>query len=77
MDAELNKSRSDVPVGAYRVDIFITENGTDGRNVIIENQYGQTNHDHLGKIITRGSDKRANIVIWVAERFGHVRTGNF
>lgn len=41
----------EVPVGAYRADIFTTENSTDARNVIIENQYGQTNHDHLGKII--------------------------
>ena len=60
----------EVPVGGYRADISTAENSTDARNVIIENQYGQTNHDHLGKIITYGSGKRANIVIWVAEKAG-------
>ena len=55
-------------VGTYRVDIFATENSTEGRNIIIENQYGQTNHDHLGKIITYASGKKANVIIWIAEK---------
>lgn len=61
----------EVPVGAYRADIFTTENSTDGRNVIIENQYGQTNHDHLGKIITYGSGKTEAFIggKWVKSKY--------
>ena len=54
-------------VGTYRVDIFATENSTEGRNIIIENQYGQTNHDHLGKIITYRTAFNAKIAIWIVE----------
>lgn len=57
----------EISVGQYRADIFTTEMGRDSQKVIIENQYGQTDHDHLGKIITYSSGKKANIVIWVAE----------
>lgn len=58
----------EVSVGVYRADIFTTEQGTEERRVIIENQYGQTNHDHLGKIITYASGKKANIIIWIVEK---------
>jgi len=36
---------------SLRVDIFGMEEGSD-RRIIIENQLEDTNHDHLGKIIT-------------------------
>ena len=39
------------PVGGFNVDLYATEAGT-GRKVIIENQLEDTDHDHLGKIIT-------------------------
>ncbi len=60
--------QQEVHVGPYRVDILAKENSTAERNIIIENQYGQTNHDHLGKIITYASGKQAKIVIWIAEK---------
>ncbi len=60
--------QQEVHVGPYRVDILATENSTAERNIIIENQYGQTNHDHLGKIITYASGKKANVIIWIAEK---------
>lgn len=55
------------PVGSYRADIFTTENSIERQNVIIENQFDTTDHDHLGKIITYASGKNANIIIWIAE----------
>lgn len=53
-------------VGDFNVDIFASETGTD-RKIIIENQLEDTNHDHLGKLITYASGKSADIVIWVVK----------
>lgn len=47
--------------------IYATETGTD-RRIIIENQLEDTNHDHLGKLITYASGKDADIVIWIVKR---------
>lgn len=54
-------------VGDFRTDIFASETGT-GRKIIIENQLEDTNHDHLGKIITYASGKDADIIIWLVKR---------
>lgn len=53
-------------VGSFNVDIYASEVGTD-RKIIIENQLEDTNHDHLGKLITYASGKSADIVIWVVK----------
>ena len=53
-------------VGDFNVDIYGSETGTD-RKIIIENQLEDTNHDHLGKLITYASGKGADIVIWVVK----------
>lgn len=52
------------PVGDFSVDIFASETGT-GRKIIIENQMEDTDHDHLGKLITYASGKSADVVVWV------------
>ena len=54
-------------VGSFSVDLFAREEGT-GRKIIIENQLEDTNHDHLGKIITYASGKGAEVVIWIVKR---------
>lgn len=53
-------------VGDFNVDIYGSETGTD-RKIIIENQLEDTNHDHLGKLITYASGKGADIIIWVVK----------
>ncbi len=55
-------------VGGYSADITGTEMNTDGK-VVIENQFGTTDHDHLGKLLTYGAGTDAEFVIWLAEEF--------
>jgi hypothetical protein len=64
---DITVDEEESPVGDFSVDIFATETGTD-RKIIIENQLEDTNHDHLGKLITYASGKSADIVIWVVKR---------
>lgn len=62
IDLELVETES--PVGSFSADIYAKESGT-GRRAIVENQLEDTNHDHLGKIITYAAGKDAQIVIWI------------
>ena len=55
-------------VGPFRADILCKDTGTD-KYVIIENQFGKTDHTHLGQIMTYASGLDAFIVIWIAENF--------
>ena len=64
---ELELIEVESSVGSFNVDIFANEVGT-SRKVIIENQLEDTNHDHLGKIITYASGKDAEIIVWIVAR---------
>lgn len=65
---ELEVENTEVAVGPYSADILARDIGT-GKYVVIENQFGQTNHDHLGKLITYSSVLDATAVVWVSEKF--------
>ena len=64
---EITVNETESKVGDFNVDIYASETGTD-RRIIIENQLEDTNHDHLGKLITYVSGKNASIVIWIVKR---------
>lgn len=65
IDIVLDEQESSV--GDFSVDLFATEDGTT-RRIIIENQLEDTNHDHLGKIITYASGKDADVIIWIVKK---------
>ena len=64
IDIELEETESSV--GSFSVDIYAKEGGT-SRGIIIENQLEDTNHDHLGKIITYAAGKEAQVIIWIVK----------
>ena len=64
---ELELEERESSVGNFNVDLYAKEEGT-GRKVIIENQLEETDHDHLGKLITYASGKGAEVVVWVVKR---------
>lgn len=65
IDLELIESESSV--GSFNADIYAAECGS-SRTVIIENQLEDTNHDHLGKIITYAAGKGAELIVWIVAR---------
>lgn len=63
---EIKPIKTEANVGNFKVDILAEEEGS-GRKIIIENQLEDTNHDHLGKIITYASGYDAEVIIWIVQ----------
>lgn len=54
-------------VGRFQVDLLLTD--AQERVVVVENQLEQSDHDHLGKLLTYCAGTGARVVIWVAPSF--------
>lgn len=64
---ELCDGESEKNTTTFRVDI--TAKDENGDTVIIENQYGRSDHDHLGKLITYTSSfENVKTAIWIVEQ---------
>ena len=55
--------RREQSAGAFSVDL-VAENDN-GETVIIENQLGRSDHDHLGKVLTYTAAFEADVAIWI------------
>lgn len=61
----LTNASREQSTGNFSVDI--KAESEDGRIVVIENQFGKSDHDHLGKLITYLTAFEAEIAIWIVE----------
>lgn len=61
----LTVTDTEVNVGSYKADILALD--SEDRVVVIENQLEQTDHDHLGKILTYGAGKQAEVLVWIVK----------
>jgi hypothetical protein len=65
---ELELKGTEVSAGDFRLDILAED--AEGHPVLIENQFGATDHRHLGQLISYvASQPGQATVVWVAERF--------
>jgi len=60
---QLSVVQREKSVGAFNVDLLCE--GRNGQAVIVENQLEQTNHDHLGKLLTYLVNLDAAAAVWV------------
>jgi len=64
---DLELKSTEVPAGEFRLDILAEDEN--GNPVLIENQFGKTDHNHLGQLITyMASQRKDATAIWIAEK---------
>jgi hypothetical protein len=66
LEMELEYIDSEVSAGGFSADILAKDIATN-KSVVIENQYGNTDHKHLGQLLTYSSILNANAIVWIAE----------
>ena len=67
LDMNLVPTNREVKVGDYRADLICEDDHE--RLVLIENQFGATDHGHLGQVMTYAAGLDAATVVWIAESF--------
>jgi hypothetical protein len=65
---ELEVESTEKGVGPFRADILCKDRAT-SHYVLIENQLEQTDHLHLGQLLTYAAGLEAVTIVWVAQRF--------
>ena len=63
---DLDLESTEAYAGDFSADIVARDLSTN-KLVVIENQYGGTDHKHLGQLITYASVLGAGVVVWIAE----------
>lgn len=54
-------------IGRYELDLLLR--AEDDRVVIVENQFGTSDHGHLGQLLAYAAGTEADVVVWLAEAF--------
>jgi len=63
---EIEVQEREAEFGDFSLDIMGKDLGT-GRAVVIENQLTETDHDHLGKLLTYAGGFDAGVLVWIAK----------
>ncbi len=69
INAELEFVETEAKVGTFNADVLCRVLGEEDHLVVVENQFGKTDHDHLGKLITYASGLKARTLVWIADSF--------
>lgn len=65
---DLELESTEVRVGPFSADVVLRNTST-GKRVVVENMMANTDHDHLGKVITYAAGLEATHVVLIAESF--------
>ena len=65
---ELEFEATEYGVGGYSLDI-LGKDGTNGVVLIVENQLGDSDHGHLGQLLTYAAGTAASTIVWITTRF--------
>ena len=65
---DLELEGTEVRVGPFSADLLLRDANT-GKRVVVENMMANTNHDHVGKLITYAAGLEATHAVLVAETF--------
>ena len=68
----MTNARREVAAGDFSIDIVAE---TDFGEIVIENQYGQSDHRHLGQLVTYLSHRDVQRAVWIVQhgRSEHVK----
>jgi Domain of unknown function (DUF4268) len=64
---DLELVTTEAAVGPFACDVEARDTGS-GRRVIIENQLTETDHGHLGQLITYAAGLDAGVIVWIAPK---------
>ena len=67
LGTELFPEAREAAIARYSADLLFRDSSD--RIVVVENMFGPTNHDHLGKLITYSAGLDAGVAVLVAEEF--------
>jgi len=65
LDIELSAEERETKIGDFEADILAEDSS--GDRVVIENQFGKSDHDHLGKAFTYFANIGAKTLVWICE----------
>jgi hypothetical protein len=68
LGVELELTQAEHPVGGYSLDL-IGRDLTNGTVVIVENQLADSDHGHLGQLLTYAAGTAAATIVWLTTRF--------